>query len=218
VARSDAVARAGRREGIAISLSFAAACAAASIAWFTLWVRPLQQRLARAEAERTSAQARQHDLEREVSELRGDRDGNMIALQRERDRRIALEQEQSSAPLPSPAPVIVARADLVSHRTREAGRIATIAIPAGATGVALLRLMGAPVYAEYQAVLQNPAGEQLWPNRGTFSFKRGTKQAVLELTVPAAVLAPGDYIVRLSGLGAGDSTYLGSYQFRAARP
>jgi len=60
-----------------------------------------------------------------------------------------------------------------------------------------LRLAGEP-RATYRASLQTPEGRELWAREGLRpATSDGT--AMVTFTVPAAVLAPGHYIVTLAG-------------------
>ncbi len=72
-------------------------------------------------------------------------------------------------------------------------------------------------YSNYRAALQGASGEEVLSlNRLNLTRKDGI--GVVVMPVPAGLLGPGDYIVKLSGLKTGGSPEdIGKYYFRVSR-
>jgi hypothetical protein len=72
-------------------------------------------------------------------------------------------------------------------------------------------------YQSYRVSLQNREGDEFWSQGKLRARATVSGQAVI-LSLPATVLAPGDYILKLSGAGAaGQIEEISSYAFRVVK-
>ena len=70
-------------------------------------------------------------------------------------------------------------------------------------------------YASYTAVLRTPEGKEIWKAAGLVARPVGSA-LVLELVLPARVLASGDYVVSVHGLTArAEPESIADFAFRA---
>jgi hypothetical protein len=122
-------------------------------------------------------------------------DARSRELQQERNRREQLEQD-AARPKPAAAPLVLAFA-LSPGLVRDAVGSKRLRIPPDADSVKLkLDLKAADRSAELRASLQNLDNQELWSQD-----VRATAAGVV-LTLPARVLAPGDYVIELKSRAA----------------
>jgi hypothetical protein len=128
---------------------------------------------------------------------------------RERELQALLDAERRRAatPVAVPSPALALRSD----GTRAGGDTPELRMPARTSTVviAVPRPPG-PERASYQVVLRTAEGELVWEDAGLHPDDRQ-----ILLTVPGAVLRPGDFILTLSGRGAtGPAAELADHYFR----
>jgi hypothetical protein len=128
------------------------------------------------------------------------------ALAREQELTRALESARQPASEPSAPPALLLRA----YGTRDQGETPELkARPLGPVAIAAPLPSGAR-HASYQAVLRTAEGALAWEDAGLLA-----DGATVRVTIPAAALAPGDYILTLSGRGrTGRAVELEDYYFR----
>jgi hypothetical protein len=196
-------------------LAAAAAVCLALAGWAFLEARRSRARV----DEMASGRAAEQDAwARRLAEEKGRGDGLARDLDRERERRVTLEQEltrreQAAVPRAS----IVALLLPPGLVRGAAGQAATLG-PA-VEGVRLtLRLPAGEEAARFQAAVRTADGAERWFRGG---LVRGTSPSgpVVVVTVPARVLAPGDYEVGLLAETApGRAEEIADYHFAVIRP
>ena len=107
---------------------------------------------------------------------------------------------------------------LTPGQTRGAGEeLNRVPIPAGATLVKLQMDLAIDEYSSYRAELYLAAGDEIMIQSNLEAQSIETARAVT-LVLPAELLPPGDYFVRLSGVSAGGEIEpLDRYDFRVLR-
>jgi hypothetical protein len=127
-------------------------------------------------------------------------------LQQERNRREQLEQD-AAKPKPASAPLVLAFA-LSPGLVRDAEGPKRLRIPPDADSVKLkLDLKAADRSVDLRASLQNLDNQELWSQD-----VRATASGVV-LTLPARVLAPGDYVIELKSRAVDEPARAGEYYF-----
>ena len=127
-------------------------------------------------------------------------------LQQERSRREQLEQ-QSGANKPPSTPLILAFA-LGPGLTRDTEGLKRLRIPTGADSVRLqLDLKPGDRPRELRAALSNLDGQELWSQDTT------PAGSAVVLTLPARILAPGDYVIDLKNRASSDPIPGAQYYF-----
>ena len=163
--------------------------------------------LARLRGESAAAAQREQDLRRQLDGARGDGAGLKEELDRARAEkdRLAAEigaREESTTGIVSFA--------LVAGLVRETGSTPTLAIPAGAKTVRLEMPSPPDRYPRYRARLETPEG------RKVFVGDLATAPRRLSLSVPARLLAPGDYILTVDGFARDRWKSAADFSFRVA--
>jgi hypothetical protein len=99
--------------------------------------------------------------------------------------------------------------------TRDSGALKRITIPPGTAHLRLqLGLREPDDYSRYRAVLRTAEGKEVWRSGNL----RAIRSSPLPVTLPAAVLRPGDYEMELIGLAErGQPESVDSYYFTVAR-
>jgi len=100
--------------------------------------------------------------------------------------------------------------------TREASASArTLLIPRGARSARLTLEREQNGYATYRAALVTAAGRRVWTGD---RLRKSASGGALVLTLPAALLAEGDYVLELGGAApSGDFESVADYSFRVLR-
>jgi len=139
-----------------------------------------------------------------------------LALDRERSAQ-GRGTNQGTAGQPGQMPTIVALT-LAPGLARGTDEGARVSIPAGADLLQIeLGLKPNREYGQYRAALQNADGRDIWTQDRIVARRTPTGQAV-NVTVPANLVTPGDYLLILKGLTArGDLEEAGDYAFRVLK-
>lgn len=190
-------------------LAFAAAAAMVLLAIGSVWLLLETRRLRAALDEARTA--------READQRRADEAQRQLAGVQERNDALTAQMEQLRAQLPTPAqrPAGIVSLLLTAAGIRSGGdRAPEVALGAEARQVALrIRIRPGP-YARYQASIQEVGGREIWTQNNLLA--RGS---IVELSVPAARLAAGDYLVLLSGVtAAGETEEIAQPFFRVRKP
>lgn len=99
--------------------------------------------------------------------------------------------------------------------TRGMGEIERLIVPADATLVRMHLDLGIDDYESYRATLGSGTGDEVW-SQSQLQAEELDERVAVTLTLPAELLVPGDYTIRLSGLTiSGDYELVGRYRFRA---
>jgi hypothetical protein len=221
-----------RRQGTAPALRLAAVAAAVAVAVGAAWLadrsRDLRGRLDRAEAQRRELAAERDALVRRAADLeaaagreRAAAAGLARDLAGERRRLAALEAELARRPARPAAPAPLTVSFVLSAALRSPAGVPALAVPAAAEGVRLdLDLGGEEPFASFLASLAGPGGAVVWSAAGLLPAPAPAGGPTrVALALPAALLSPGRYELRLSGVLPGAPPELvGAYEFRVVRP
>ncbi|HEY5839816.1 MAG TPA: hypothetical protein VIT19_12325, partial [Pyrinomonadaceae bacterium] len=102
---------------------------------------------------------------------------------------------------------------LVPGSLRDGASGANLFIPRGSTQLRLRLQLEEDNYRSYNAVISTPEGRNVWA--GATRKDREKNAQFVTFTLPAALLARGDYIIELTGTTAGAAA--AQYSFRVTR-
>jgi hypothetical protein len=139
-------------------------------------------------------------------------------LQRAREAEARPPAETAPRPLGPSSPPPTLATLVLAPQLRSTGQLPTVAMTGG-TSELPVRLDLEPVdYPSYAAVLATSTGDrQLWRADGLIARTAGGRQT-LGLRLPAAVLSPQVYLIRLSGVPSrGAPEVVGEYRFAVVR-
>lgn len=190
----------------AVAASLLVACLAGALSWQT-W--QAHRELEVKEAEIAAGQLR----ERELAERLRDAEARLGELRKEH----LAERPAPALPSSRPADGTPELAVLLTPGALRdpASGTGTLAV-SGSTPVRLELAWPVDVALTYRAVIQTPDQIEVWRAQGLPVHNRGTSTALV-CRVPAGVLLPGDYIVRLHARERrGDWESVADYTFRAS--
>ena len=198
----------------AVRYSFAAIALAftVGIPWSILNVWRLQTEIGKIRDHQATSQIAVNSLTQQLSE----------AQKRSQDLMEQLGQQQQSQSALEEQLVLVQRPAIVSFPltpglVRDLGVIKKLVVPPAARLVELSLSVDGENYNNYRAVLQGANGEEVL-SLNRLNLTRIDGIGVVVMPVPAGLLTPGDYIVKLSGLKTGGSPEdIGKFYFRVSR-
>jgi hypothetical protein len=164
-------------------------------------------------AQLAQLQAEQQTLQRQIAGQRAYSDELSEQLQRERNEREQWEQELAQPRLPGRTIISFI---LPAGSLRGGHQQKRLAIPPSAHSVKL-QLDGEAGYKSYRAAIRTAGGDEVWSQTGLLARSTDWGLAVV-LTVPASVLATGDYELALSGVTAqGEFEVVDYYRFTVVK-
>lgn len=117
-------------------------------------------------------------------------------------------------PTPSEPPIAVASFVLMPGALRGPGEMTRVAVPRGERAILRLSLiLESPVPGQYQAELANADGKTVTVKKNLRPHRNGQTKIIFE--VPARLVQPDDYQVKLSRQADGQFESVGRYYFRA---
>lgn len=186
-----------------------------AFAWMAFETSRLRGKVSQLESRQTT---REQEIEQQSAEQRSRVEQLNRELEEERNRRAVLEQEiaqlrEQASPDDALQPSIISLI-LAPSRIRSGGETKKITISDNSAQVRLLlNIGGKSAYRNYQAVILNSEGAQVWSRRGLRA-----RQRIVVLTVPARLLKEDDYEINLKGLTeTGDLERVGDYYFTALK-
>jgi hypothetical protein len=164
------------------------------------------------------------DLQRRLTEVQGRNSELTSALQLEQARFRQLEQEAanlksgekpgSASLLPGQLQTTLISLTLTPGLLRDVGGSQKISIPAGTSLAQFDLKMEHMDYTQYQATLQRVGDGKIWTQISP-EAESAMKGRFVRLIVPAELLVPADYVLKLSGVASGEHFEdIGSYYFR----
>src|SRR5919205_2265824 len=209
------------------ALALALLCAVIGAAVFYSKSRRLEEELRALQQQRPPEQG----VSDELARLRARNDELAADLRRiEAERRADAEptptprptheEEQAGARKPESRRVLTPALSLLRSRAGDGQSMPELKLPAGASAVRLLLLLGTVDPADYRrfsAAVSRRDGTSIKSSTAPKPGGRGG-EAHVTVTLPAGQLTSGDYIVRLSGRqAAGTDSLVGVYDFRLVR-
>jgi hypothetical protein len=120
-------------------------------------------------------------------------------------------------PRPVPAEAVLS-VTLAAGLVRDPGGMTAFEIPRNTTTLRLVLPLPRDEYPRYRVSLQTPEGSER-ASQDRLTPRGGPSGRSIEVRVPAKLLAPGTYVVIVSGLTAdGRTEAAGEYVFRVTRP
>ena len=183
----------------------------------------LRNQLNRMQAENESRQNERQALEQRVEAERRQNEELAARLNQEKQQREQTDEslrqlsESANAETPAPKPII-ASLILLPGLSRGAGEKPRLVLPDNAR-LARLQIGIEPeeTYKTFAVELRTIGGRHIW-NRENLSVRDRRGARAVTLTLPATVLKPGEYELRLKGVAeGGNSEDVGFYYFNVTR-
>lgn len=190
-------------------------------AWLITEMLRLRNQLNQMQAEDQSRQDQRQRLEQQVEAERRRNEELAARLNQEKQQREqtdeSLRQLSESADTPAPKPTI-ASLILLPGISRGAGEKPRLVLPENARLARLqIGLEPEETYKTFAAELRTIGGRQIWNRENLIARDRRGARSVT-LTLPAPVLKPGEYELRLKGVAdGGNSEDVGFYYFNVKR-
>jgi hypothetical protein len=180
--------------------------------WLAMYGARLAGELAHLRAEQSSDQAERQQLRTRVEELSAQARLLQSEVRAARQPRAAVASPPAAAA--SAQTRTIPTFALATGVLRGEGSLTRIAVPAGSEFVRLRLAAPAIEYPLYRAALEDADGIELWAQ----SRLEARADATLTVVLPADLLAPGDYQLRLAGSdGRSAPEAVGTYSFRVTR-
>ena len=170
---------------------------------------------------RAENQSRQDEFQRQVESERRRSEELASRLNQEKQQREqtdeSLRQLSETAETPAPKPVI-ASLTLLPGISRGGGQKARLVVPENARLVRLhIGIEPEEPYKTYAVELRTVSGRPVW-NRENLSARDRRGARAIGLTLPATVVRPGDYELRLKGVAESGATEdVGFYYFTVTK-
>jgi hypothetical protein len=183
------------------SLAASVAILLSGTVWFVLRSTNLEDELGRLRVEHEVAQREQRGLQSRVDRLSTQAQFLQTKLESERQQRETIEarasdvQTQGTRPTRAQAPPLFV---LATGLLRSEGSVTRIAIPPDAPLIRLRLELPSDDYPLYRAVLYDAQAEEMWA-QSKLTARAGGGRAAVTIILPAQLLPPGDYQIKLSG-------------------
>jgi hypothetical protein len=175
----------------------------------------LRHQMIDAGAARAALEAREQELQRQVTEQRS---ANAQTARQLAQVREALAQRPDAAATKQPAGRTVIASFVLLPPRRGAGDIPTLAIPPGTQAVTLQVNLESDDFPIYRVELKDPRTAQTIWRSANLRSARGDGARSLSITLDAGVLKPQTYTVDVTGVPArGAPESVGSYPFRVQK-
>jgi hypothetical protein len=176
----------------------------------------LRNQIVEAQLRRDTLQQREQELERELAEQNTVNDATTRELEQVREALSRAEKElansQTRSGGSSSEPVVVALS--LGPATRGINQLATVSVPPSADYLAL-KLEVESEFLIYQAVLKNPATNQVLWRSSTLRVTSYGSTKILSMSIKAALLKSQIYLLEVAGVHPDGATQLvSSYSFR----
>jgi anti-sigma factor RsiW len=195
--------------------------------WLFTEMQRLRRAMNTAQTEQAALQQRERELQSQLEQQRSDNTKTVEQLSEELKRtQQQLEQLKQQQELAAQAPRPPAPADLpnLTHadllpQTRGIGQTVELSISSN-TDYAVLHLVTSENdFPSYQIELLTQADQKLRWTSGKLKARSSNDTRIVDVSVRAKLLPPGNYVVRLNGVTAnGQTEELGKYSFRVIRP
>jgi hypothetical protein len=170
-------------------------------AWFVLRSTNLEDELGRLRVEHQIEQRAQRGLQSRVDRLSTQAQTLQTELESERQRRETIEAGGSGARTEGTRPTRASAPPLFVLATgllRSEGSVTRLAIPPDAPVIRLRLELPRTEYPLYRAVLYDAQADEIWA-QSKLTAQAGDGHAAVTVILPAQLLPPGDYQLKLSG-------------------
>lgn len=180
----------------------------------------LRQQMAQTQAGHDELLLREQELKKEIEAQRSTNSATEQELASLRAERELLEQElkkaQSGGTDQQRAGSIVSL--ILAPPVRGAGQISTVTVPAQTEFVAAQLELESADYSAYRVALIDPANNQTLWRSGKLTAKAKGESKTLNVSFPARLMKPRNYILQVSGVSAGGVPEIVSdYPFKVVR-
>ncbi|HSS21672.1 MAG TPA: hypothetical protein VLL54_16485 [Pyrinomonadaceae bacterium] len=177
----------------------------------------LRQQMAIEQVRRDELQQREMQLQKELDQQRANNSAIEQELDQVREERARLEDElKKSGQLPLSGTAIASF--VLTPQLRGAGQFQSVSIPGNSERVKMQLKLEPNDYQTFAVVLINQSSRQeLW-RRGKLKASAKGDDRALHVILPAALLQPQSYALRVSGISAnGQSEVLSDYPFKVVK-
>ena len=182
------------------------------IAWPILEVVKLKNETDQLRAHQTTSQTAFNDLSQQISDEQKRNQDLTEQLRQQQQSHSALEEQLASIERPA-----IVSFPLTPGQVRDFGVMKKLVVPAAGKLVELSLSVDGENYKDYRAVLEEANGEEV-VSLHRLKLMRKDGSGVIVMPIPAGLLDPGDYIVKLSGINVGKPAEdIGKYYFRISR-
>lgn len=193
--------------------------------WWIIKVSSPQHQPDKVRTQQSDPPAQDQSSPPQLAEQRPRKDQSNEELKPEQNQRANLEKELASArnqngtkprsaAKPQRSQPVLFVGTLMPGLVRETGEMKRVVIPSGTSAIRLRLALMTEDYRSYQAVLQTAEGREI-SSSNKLKAKTTSGGKVVDLILPAKLLTPGDYQLKLSGLSmSGNLEDIGSYPFR----
>jgi hypothetical protein len=109
------------------------------------------------------------------------------------------ELQQQLALLAANPPLSMPPFVLTTHLVRDTSRQKPLMIPSGISSVPIQLVLDKDTFPSYDAALETPEGNRLWQQKDLKSQTAADGKHLIALDLPANLLPPGTYILKLNG-------------------
>lgn len=184
--------------------------------------RELQQREKQIQDEIANQRTADAEKENELAKIREEREELKQELKKEKEQKRANEQREIEPQRPetaktstTPNPQISVASFILTPALRGTNELKILTIPTKTTVVAIQLQIESNDFKDYQVVLQNQSGQNVW-QRGKIKSKNQGTNKVLNLSFPAKLLKSQIYSFEVSGINPkGGAEIISNYPFSA---
>ncbi len=195
--------------------------------WLFTEMQRLRGQMNVAQTEQAALQQRERELQSQLEQQRTTSTKTVAQLNEELQRtqqqleqlkqqkELAAQQAQQQAP---PALPNLLHVEL-TPQTRGIGKTVELTIPANTDYAVLQLATPEDDFQAYQAAVLTPADQKLRWQSGRLKARTSGTSRVIDVSVRAKLLPPGNYVVQLNGLAAnGQAEEIRKYSFKVVRP
>ncbi|HMJ08111.1 MAG TPA: hypothetical protein VK468_03845, partial [Pyrinomonadaceae bacterium] len=170
----------------------------------------IQQQLDETHVSTSAANAEIARLNNERQTLEGDLEKQRSAAEQSR-----LEESSTAKPNARAVTAPLIASFVLSPAMRGAGGIVTVRVPAAAAKASIKLEMETPTGGSYRVELRSASNKILWAGRVQPTGKSGRISS--RIVVPANLLRPGSYSIRVDSTSGAERETVGNYPFRTIR-
>jgi Skp family chaperone for outer membrane proteins len=183
--------------------------------YFAYRLNESRRELARLQEQQASLERRQKELSQELSQTQAERARLEKELEQTRKEAESYASQVAAAQREVAGTIAFTLAGGLTRDTSAFQK--TLEIPSGVRQVKLSMSIPAGQYTSYTAEIRTPEGKQIW-RAAALAARRVDAGLSLDVIVPARLLASGDYILSVIGVGPRRSETAADFSFRVRKP